>query len=102
METIRFVLAVPSLYRNDDVWYKFVKYNWPNLEKNKKDFQNWKNFYFFLLNSIKLLRKDFNYIYTMDEIEMPDQIYNRLRYNACPVEKTFSDYLQYTCQQNTC
>jgi len=40
METIRFVLAVPSLYRNDDVWYKFVKYNWPNLEKNKKDFQN--------------------------------------------------------------
>ena len=99
-DMVSFVLAVPHLYRDDDIWCKIVKECFPNLRKN--DFQSWKNFYFFLKRCVNLLKIDYNYTYSGLETECPSETYNRLRYNSHYYEKKFSDYLAYTCQQNTC
>lgn len=99
-EFVRFVLAVPELYRDDYIWCKLVKERYPNVVKNS--FQSWKNFFFFLHVCVKRLKRDFSYVYSGKERRSPDEVYNHLKYGAVYAGRTFSQYLEYTCQQNTC
>jgi hypothetical protein len=99
-EFIRFILAIPNLYRRDDIWHQIVKERFPNVEKNS--FQSWKNFYFFLNHCVTLLQKNFNYIYSQYDIKNPDTLYNEMKYNISETENLSIKYFQYTCQHNTC